>query len=92
MKKTTLLILILISTKSISQIYFSPNASMYVKNEVLYVQQDINLASTSNLYLRNNSQLLQGTTGVSSNSGAGVLLSLIHISEPTRLELESRFA
>ena len=73
MKKTTLLILILISTKSISQIYFSPNASMYVKNEVLYVQQDINLASTSNLYLRNNSQLLQGTTGVSSNSGAGVL-------------------
>lgn len=73
MKKYTLLILILISKPCISQIYFSANASMYVKNEVLFVQQDINLASTSNLYLRNNAQLLQGTTGVSSNTGAGIL-------------------
>ncbi|UTN02620.1 T9SS type A sorting domain-containing protein [Flavobacterium bizetiae] len=73
MKKTTLLILILATTKSISQIYFSPNANMYVKNEVLYVQQDINLASSSNLYLRNNSQLLQGTLGASINTGSGVV-------------------
>lgn len=73
MKKTTLLILILVTTKSISQIYFSPNESMYVKNEILYVQQNINLASNSNLYLRNNSQLIQGATGSSSNSGAGLL-------------------
>lgn len=73
MKKTTLLILMLVSTKSISQIYFSPNASMYVKNEVLYVQQDINLASSSNLYLRNNSQLLQGTSAASLNTGLGVV-------------------
>jgi hypothetical protein len=73
MKKTTLLILILVTTKSISQIYFSPNESMYVKNEILYVQQNINLASNSNLYLRNNSQLVQGATGSSSNSGVGLL-------------------
>ena len=73
MKKTTLLILMLVTTKSISQIYFSTNASMYVKNEVLYVQQDINLASSSNLYLRNNSQLLQGTSGASINTGLGVV-------------------
>lgn len=73
MKKTILLILILATTKCISQIYFSPAASMYVKNEVLYVQQDINLASGSNLYLRNNAQLLQGTTLTSGNTGAGLL-------------------
>lgn len=73
MKKTILLILILATTKSISQIYFSPNASMYVKNEVLYVAQNINLDANSTLYLRNNSQLLQGVAGASGNTGAGVL-------------------
>lgn len=73
MKKTTLLILIFASTKCMSQIYFGPAANMYVKNEVLYVQQDINLTSNSNLYLRNNAQLLQGTTGISGNTGAGSL-------------------
>jgi hypothetical protein len=73
MKKTILLILILVTTKSLSQIYFSPNQSMYVKNEILYVEQDINLASNSNLYLRNSSQLIQGATGISSNSGQGLL-------------------
>ncbi|WP_264554348.1 hypothetical protein [Flavobacterium sp. N503310] len=33
--------------------------------------QNINLAANSNLYLRNNSQLLQGTTGLSANTGTG---------------------
>jgi hypothetical protein len=73
MKKTILLIVLLISIKGISQIYFSPNANMYVKNEVLFVTQDINMASTSNLYLRNNSQLLQGTATTSTNTGLGTL-------------------
>ncbi|WP_228515063.1 T9SS type A sorting domain-containing protein [Flavobacterium sp. MR2016-29] len=73
MKKATLLILILATTKCLSQIYFSPNASMYVKNEILYVKQDVNLALNSNLYLRNNSQLVQGATGTSTNTGAGLL-------------------
>lgn len=73
MKKALLIFLILVSTKGISQIYFSPNAYMYVKNEVLYVTQNVNLDANSNLYLRNNSQLLQGATGVSTNTGAGKL-------------------
>ena len=73
MKKTIIVFLLLASPKCISQIYFSPNAAMYVKNEVLYVGQNINLDSNSNLYLRNNSQVLQGTTSVSANSGAGKL-------------------
>lgn len=73
MKKTILIFLVLISSKTVSQIYFGTNASMYVKNQVLYVTQDVNLAASSNLYLRNNSQLVQGTTGTSTNTGAGTL-------------------
>jgi hypothetical protein len=73
MIKTVLLILILAANKCISQIYFDTNASMYVKNEVLYVQQNINLSASSNLYLRNNAQLVQGVVGTSTNTGAGLL-------------------
>ncbi|MFQ6601033.1 T9SS type A sorting domain-containing protein [Flavobacterium sp. C3NV] len=74
MKKIILLILILTTTKGISQIYFGPNAYMYVKSEVLFVQQDINLGASSNLYLRNNAQLLQGqATTTNGNTGTGTL-------------------
>ncbi|PAM93719.1 secretion protein [Flavobacterium sp. IR1] len=73
MKKELLLFVILASTKCLAQIYFSPNALMYVKNEVLFVQQNINLDSNSNFYLRNNSQLLQGPNGISANTGTGKL-------------------
>ncbi len=71
MKKILLLFFIIISTKSISQIYFSTNSSMYVKNEVLYVQQNIHLNTDSNLYLRNNAQLIQGGNSTSTNTGLG---------------------
>ncbi|MEN2416347.1 T9SS type A sorting domain-containing protein [Flavobacterium mesophilum] len=73
MRKIIILFLISISNTSFSQIYFSPNAYMYAKNQVLYVKQNINLASNSNLYLRNNSQLVQGTTTTSGNLGLGTL-------------------
>ncbi|WP_264538169.1 T9SS type A sorting domain-containing protein [Flavobacterium sp. N1736] len=73
MKKTILFFLVLATTKCISQIYFNPNTNMYVKGDVLYVDKNISLGANSNLYLRNNSQLIQGTTGVSGNSGAGTL-------------------
>lgn len=73
MKKTILLFLVLATTKCISQIYFDPNTNMYVKGDILYVKQNINLDVNSNLYLRNNSQLIQGTSGVSSNAGLGRL-------------------
>lgn len=73
MKKTILFFLILATTKCISQIYFDPNTNMYVKGELLYVQQNINLGANSNLYLRNNSQLIQGTSGTSANAGSGTL-------------------
>jgi hypothetical protein len=73
MKKTLLLLSILFSFKGFSQIYVGANAPLYVKSQVLYVGQNINLAANSNLYLRNNSQLVQGTTGTSQNTGTGIV-------------------
>lgn len=73
MKKTLLLLLVFTTAKSIGQIYFSSNTGMYVKNEILYVGQDINLSANSNLYLRNQAQLLQGSSGSFANSGLGTL-------------------
>ena len=70
--KKILFLLLLSSANCFSQIYFGPTANMYVKSEILFVQQNINLAAANaNLYLRNNGQLIQGTTGVSTNSGLG---------------------
>jgi len=73
MKKTLLLLSILFSFKGFSQIYVGANTPLYVKSQVLYVGQNINLAANSNLYLRNNSQLVQGTTGTSQNTGTGIV-------------------
>lgn len=57
----------------IAQLYVSPNSYMYVADNYVYVKQDINLQNTGNIYLRNESQLLQATTGVSTNAGTGKL-------------------
>lgn len=73
MKKNSFLLFIFISIQSFGQLYVGTNTPVYVKNQVLYVKQDINLASNSNLYLRNNSQLVQGTTGLSANTGTGIV-------------------
>ena len=73
MKKTLTLLFTILSTSSFSQIYFSPNAYMYVKDQVVYVGQDIDMQSNSVLYLRNQSQLVQGTTGTSTNKGTGIV-------------------
>ncbi|SEO16296.1 Por secretion system C-terminal sorting domain-containing protein [Flavobacterium sp. CF108] len=72
MKKFALLIY-MISIQSFGQIYVGASTPVYVKSQVLYVQQDINLAANSNLYLRNLSQLVQGTTGTSTNVGTGIV-------------------
>lgn len=57
-----------------AQIYVGPNSYMYVKDQYVYATQDVQLnAATSNIYLRDNGQLLQGTTGAGSNSGVGSL-------------------
>ncbi|BAO77107.1 hypothetical protein WPG_2877 [Winogradskyella sp. PG-2] len=58
---------------SFSQLSVRNNAYVYVKDQVLFVNDDINLEeTTAKIYLRDESQLLQGT-GTTGNSGLGEL-------------------
>lgn len=57
-----------------AQLYVSPNSYIYAGNEVVFVKNEVELnALTSNFYLRNNAQLLQGTSASSINKGLGSL-------------------
>lgn len=55
-----------------AQLYVSNNY-VFVADKYLYVKQDVNIQNSGNLYLRNQSQLLQAKTGSSANAGAGKL-------------------
>ncbi|MEZ4857629.1 MAG: T9SS type A sorting domain-containing protein [Flavobacteriaceae bacterium] len=80
-----LLVSVLIANTTYSQLYVTPNATtstdsyVFVKDQLLFVEQDINLVENINnpltrasIYLRDESQLLQGNTG-SANSGTGYI-------------------
>lgn len=56
-----------------SQMYVSPNTYVFVNDQFVFVNQDVNLQNNGNLFLRNNSQLLQGSTNSSANTGSGKL-------------------
>ncbi|KGO96335.1 hypothetical protein Q767_05320 [Flavobacterium enshiense DK69] len=57
-----------------AQMYVSPNSYVFVNNEQLFIKGDLELnTATSNLYLRNDAQLLQGTTDPGANRGVGTL-------------------
>lgn len=57
-----------------AQMYVSPNSYVFANNEVVFVKQDLELnAGTSNFYLRNDAQLLQGTAAAGANKGVGEL-------------------
>ena len=59
---------------SFAQLTVKGNNYVYVNNEVLTVVDDLNLNDTdSRIYLRNEGQLVQRTTGTSNNSGIGEL-------------------
>ncbi|MDT0691858.1 hypothetical protein RM549_18850 [Salegentibacter sp. F188] len=83
MKFVQLLLLILFSGISYGQLSISPSATgdsyMYVNNEVLFVEGEIQLKKNhnpnnhSNLYLRSESQLMQGEKTVNKNTGDGVI-------------------
>jgi hypothetical protein len=54
--------------------YVKANTYVYASNQYVYIKNDLELnASTSNFYLRNEGQLLQGTTGSGANKGLGTL-------------------
>ncbi|MEZ4794030.1 MAG: T9SS type A sorting domain-containing protein [Flavobacteriaceae bacterium] len=77
--------MLLLALPMFSQLYVTPNTTtstdsyVYVNDQVLFVEQDVNMvqntynaATTASLYLRNGAQLIQGTTG-SANNGTGLL-------------------
>jgi hypothetical protein len=61
------------SFTAFSQMYVGPNSYVFVNDQFVYVKQDVNLQNNGNFFLRNNSQLLQGTAGAGANTGAGKL-------------------
>jgi len=56
-----------------AQMYVSPNSYVFVNDQFVFVREDVNLAADGNVFLRNQSQLLQGTSGAGANSGLGNL-------------------
>ena len=56
-----------------AQLVVSSDNFIYVKNQVLFVKDAIDLQNNGYLYLRNEGQLLQGTNSTSSNKGLGKL-------------------
>lgn len=84
MRNLVLLFALIFSTFQIyGQLYVTPNGSddsyVFVKDQVLYVEQEINLVANNtgtteaSIYLRDEAQLLQGTTGNSANTGTGTI-------------------
>lgn len=78
-----------------AQLYVSPSASsdsyIYVKDEILFVEQDINLVSNttvtqeSSIYLRDDAQLIQGLSA-GANSGTGSLSVLQNTPDSDRFD------
>jgi hypothetical protein len=75
MKKIILIYVFFIATSlAFGQLHVRNNSSVFVKNTVFYVKGDIELRDAESLlYLRNEAQLVQGTTGTSANKGLGSL-------------------
>ena len=65
--------IMLYGVQSKAQLFVSTGSFLYANDQFITVTQDVNLATNGNIYLRNESQLLQKTTGSSLNSGLGTL-------------------
>lgn len=57
----------------VGQLYVKNGSYIFDKGAVVYAKGDLELDTNSNFYLRNEGQFLQGTTGTSTNKGAGKL-------------------
>lgn len=74
LKKSAFFLAILFHLQGKAQMYVSPNSFVFAKNQVVFVKKQVELnATTSNLYLRDNAQLVQGSSAVSTNKGLGSL-------------------
>jgi hypothetical protein len=74
MRKITLILSLLFCTSiSFAQLNVRNNAYVYVDDEIVFVENNVNLQEgTTNFYLRNEAQLIQGTQTIA-NSGDGNL-------------------
>ena len=55
-----------------AQMYVGANSYVYATNTPVFIKQELELkAASSNFYLRENAQLLQGTSGIGANKGTG---------------------
>lgn len=59
--------------ESAAQLFVSSGSYIYAQDQFITVTQDLNLANNGNVYLRDEAQVLQRSTGASSNSGSGHL-------------------
>ncbi|MGL2966488.1 T9SS type A sorting domain-containing protein [Flavobacterium sp. XGLA_31] len=74
MKRLYYLLFVFSYYNSFAQLFVSNNTFIYNKNSVVFVTGNVELSgANSNFYLRNQGQLLQGTTGASTNKGVGKL-------------------
>ena len=75
MKKVTLIICILYSLNSVFAQLYVNNSYVFNKGAMIYVKDYVELrTNTSNIYLRNEGQLLQGSTSLTGlNRGVGSL-------------------
>jgi hypothetical protein len=74
---------LLFTASSVAQLYVKPNGTdasyIYVKDEVLFVENDINLtanpvgATEASIYFRDGAQLIQGDAITSTNTGTGYI-------------------
>lgn len=63
----------MVSLHLLAQLSVRNNAYMFVNDQVVYVEDNVNIQeTTANIYLRNQAQLIQGS-GVTGNSGLGEL-------------------
>ncbi|NHM07316.1 T9SS type A sorting domain-containing protein [Flavobacterium sp. CYK-4] len=56
-----------------AQLFVGASDYLYLNDNYFFVNKEIDLQSNSHIYLRNQAQLLQGTTSLSGNSGTGKL-------------------
>lgn len=74
LKRSAVLVMVLFQFHMYAQMYVSPNSFVFAKNQVVFVKNQVELnATTSNLYLRDNAQLVQASTAGSANKGLGAL-------------------
>ena len=73
MKKIIFILTLFVTTLSFSQLFVSSGSSVYNKGNVVFVTQDIDIQSGGFIYLREEGQLLQGTSVASLNKGLGNL-------------------